>query len=217
MDGDRKLVQIIDAAHAESAGKAGAWLVCRPGCAACCMGPFAITPLDAVRLRRGLAELEPERAARVVERARGSIRRLEREFPGDTTARVLAEDGAADNEPCPALDPATSTCDLYAARPVTCRQFGPPLRFEGEETGVCELCFDGATPEQIEACSVVIGDRGLETRLIAELPSAGETLVAYALAATRPSRRAARTMPPRTATSSPSRESDISMPSDGNM
>ena len=70
---DGELVQIVDAALAEATRKAGAWLVCRPGCMECCIGPFAITQLDAVRLREGLAELErsqPERAAQVRRRAR---------------------------------------------------------------------------------------------------------------------------------------------------
>ena len=66
---DHQLVQIVDAAMAEAARKAGTWLACRPGCAECCIGPFSITLLDAQRLRRGLSELDvtdPERAGRVL-------------------------------------------------------------------------------------------------------------------------------------------------------
>ena len=68
MQGDAGLIQIVDAALAEAVRKSGHWLLCRPGCAECCMGEFPITQLDAARLREGLAELEtrePERAARV--------------------------------------------------------------------------------------------------------------------------------------------------------
>lgn len=132
-----ELIQIVDAALAESARKAGGWLVCRPGCCKCCMGPFPISPLDAQRLREGLADLEsqdPERAARVLDRARTSTE--------------------ADDKPCPALDPDTGTCDLYAARPLTCRTFGPPVRCRSGALAICELCFDGATEEEIEACIV---------------------------------------------------------------
>ena len=53
---DRELIQIVDAAMAEAARLGGAWLVCRPGCAECCLGPFPITQLDARRLREGLAD-----------------------------------------------------------------------------------------------------------------------------------------------------------------
>ena len=163
MSGDEALIQIVDAALAEAARKSGAWLVCRPGCTECCLGPFPITQLDARRLREGLAELESrdrQRAARVRERARQAVARIRPDFPGDAATGVLGEDeeaeeqfaALADDQPCPALDPATGTCDLYAARPITCRIFGPPVRCGSEAVGVCELCFQGASDEEIAAC-----------------------------------------------------------------
>jgi len=176
MTGDQELIQIVDAAVAEAARKSGAWLVCHAGCAQCCIGPFPITAFDARRLREGLSGLEatdPERAARVRARATEAVRCLERDYPGDTVARVLGEDDAAENEPCPALDPETQMCDLYAARPITCRMFGPPVRFAGESLAVCELCYEGATPEQVAACEVEIDTK--------EFGDPGETIVAYAL------------------------------------
>src|ERR1051325_4396535 len=118
MPGDLALIQIVDSALAEAARKAGAWLACRPGCYQCCIGAFRITARDAQRLRAGLESLDAERAARVHRRARESAERLARDCPGDPLARVLAEDEAGENEPCPALDPETGTCDLYDARPV---------------------------------------------------------------------------------------------------
>lgn len=180
MPSDSDLIQIVDAALAQAARLAGPWLACRPGCAECCIGPFAITPLDARRLREGLAELEvrdAERAARVRSRAAESAARLRREYP--TVAEILAIDEAGEDEPCPALDPETRTCDLYAARPITCRTFGPPLRFNGESLAVCELCFEGATPEQIAGCEVEIAPQ-----LLAELEAPCDTIVAFALSAT---------------------------------
>jgi Fe-S-cluster containining protein len=171
MKEDRELIQIVDAALAEATRKSGAWLVCRPGCCECCMGPFAITQSDAERLRRGLAELElndPARAERVRQRAREAAARLpevdERGF--EAWLDALPED-----DPCPVLDPETGTCDLYTARPVTCRVFGPPIRWGGDAVGVCELCFDGASDEEIAAC---------EVRLDIE-ESAGDTVIALAL------------------------------------
>ena len=162
---DARLVQIVDAAFAEAARKSGAWLVCRPGCTQCCYGEFAITALDAWRLKLGLAELEatdPERAMRVRGRARIAV--------------AAADEDAA----CPALDIETGTCDLYAARPITCRVFGPPLRCGEEAVGVCELCYDGATDEEIAACEVDIDPENLEEALLAKLEP-GETTVAEAL------------------------------------
>src|SRR5215471_2214993 len=108
--GDVVLVQIVDAALAEAARKSGPWLVCRPGCIQCCIGPFAITQLDAWRLQRALADLaqaDPARANRVRERAHASIARLPCEFPGDPVTGLLASDEfpvSMDDEPCPALD-----------------------------------------------------------------------------------------------------------------
>ena len=186
MSGDEALIRIVDAAMAEAARLSGPWLVCRPGCNSCCMGPFPITQLDARRLREGLAELErsdPQRAARVRERALQAIARISPDFPGDAATGLLGEDEDAgkrfdalpDDGPCPALDPAAGTCDLYAARPITCRIFGPPVRSGSPALGVCELCFQGASDEQIAACQVEIDLEALES------DAPGQTIVAFAL------------------------------------
>ena len=192
MNFDRELVQIVDAAIAEAARRSGPWLACRLGCNECCMGPFAITPLDVRRLRQGLAELDirdPERAGRVRVRAKESVARISREFPQDPVATVLTVDGAMDQEPCPALDPDTGGCDLYAARPIPCRTFGPALRFgsepDNESLAVCELCYHGATDRQIANCAVDL-DLRLEAELLEQLARGSsahaDTLVAFALA-----------------------------------
>ncbi len=198
---DSELVQITDSALAETTRKSGNWLVCRPGCTQCCIGPFAINQLDVVRLRQGLAGLEqsdPQRASRVRERAKHSVTRLTQlpgGFPGDLATGILDEGedaerrfdqftDLADNEPCPVLDPETGTCDLYSARPMTCRVFGPPIRSEGG-LGVCELCFRGATDEEIAACEMPVDPDGLEPTLLQELEHAtgfrGETIIAFCL------------------------------------
>lgn len=198
--GDRTLVQILDSALAEAARKSGEWLACRPGCTECCMGPFPITQLDAFRLRGGLAELavrDPERAARVRERARDAVARLSHDFPGDVFTGVLDENEDAgerfatfaEDEPCPALDPATGTCDLYAARPVTCRMFGPAVR-AGDALGVCELCYEGAGEAEIAACAVTPDPGGVEDAILEEFAETtgrrGQTIVAFALAISGP-------------------------------
>ena len=191
MNLDRGLVQIVDAALAEAARRSGSWLACRLGCCECCLGPFAITPLDAVRLRDGLVDLEardPGRAGRVRARAAASAARILQEFPVDPVASVLAADDAMEQEPCPALDPSTGGCDLYAARPITCRTFGPALRFrsgpEDQSLAVCELCYRGATDSQIAACAVEL-DLQPETEILQQLERAtgarADTLVAFAL------------------------------------
>ena len=195
--GDLALVQIVDTALAEATLKSGPWLVCRLGCTQCCIGPFPITQLDARRLRLGLAELEtrdPERAGCVRDRARESVARISADFPGDPATGLLAEgteaeerfSGFANDEPCPALDPKTGACDLYDARPITCRAFGPPVRCGSEAVGICELCFEGASDAEIAACEVEIDSGDLESSLVEELEQTtgarGNTIVAFCLA-----------------------------------
>ena len=193
--GDQKLVQIIDSALADTARRSGEWLVCKLGCTQCCMGAFTINQLDALRLQRGLAELEmadPARAAQVRERAHASIARFSQDFPGDRTTGIL-DDGEtaealfeefANDEPCPVLDPQTGMCDLYAARPLTCRVFGPPVQSEGG-LGVCELCYHGASQEEIAACEMTVDTEGVEPALLDELERStgrrGRTIVAFAV------------------------------------
>ncbi len=195
---DSTLIQIVDAALADARHRSGEWLACRPGCTQCCVGVFAINQLDAVRLQRGFADLEktdPQRAGRIRERARDSIQRLAADFPGNPKMGVIDEgvfdEGSeaqarfaefANDEPCPVLDPETGLCDLYDARPMTCRTFGPPVRSESG-LGVCELCFHGATDEQIAKCEMVADPDDLESKLLRKLEKTrgprGQTIVAF--------------------------------------
>jgi Fe-S-cluster containining protein len=192
---DQALVQIVDSALADSARRSGEWLACSPGCTQCCIGVFPINSLDAARLREGLKSLEgsaPQRAARVRQRAREGVSRLAKEFPGDPTSGLLDESDEAErrfadfanDEPCPALDPETGLCELYESRPMTCRVFGPPVRSE-EGLGVCELCFQGATDQEIAACEMNPDPGDLESALVEELEKAtgarGQTIVAFCL------------------------------------
>jgi Fe-S-cluster containining protein len=192
MAADQQLVQIVDATTADAARRSGHWLHCRLGCTQCCIGIFSITQLDAARLREGLATLDsvdPQKAAAVRQRASKSVRRLRPDFPGDPLSGQLDEsdpryEDFANDEPCPALDPATGACDLYDARPITCRVFGPPVRSE-DGIGVCELNFDGASEEEILAAELDTNWSPLETDLNSELEArsglSGSTTVAWAL------------------------------------
>lgn len=191
--GDGALIQIVDAALGDAARRSGEWLVCRPGCTQCCVGVFAINQLDAVRLQQGLARLEktdPQRAGRIRFRAQDSVRRLSAEFPGIAMTGVLDEGPEdderfaefANDEVCPVLDPATGLCELYEARPMTCRTFGPPVRSDGG-LGVCDLCFHGATDEEIARCEMVADPDDLESKLVWKVEKRpgprGRTIVAF--------------------------------------
>lgn len=195
LERDHELVQIMDAAFADAARRSGEWLVCRPGCTQCCHGAFAINQLDAARLAEGmeiLRQQNPELAAEIERRATSWIAEHGSAFPGDReTGRLGTSDAErarfdafANDAPCPALDPTTGRCDVYAWRPMTCRVFGPPIRSANEDglegLAHCELCFHGASPEQIEACEMHV-PHDLEQDLLDEIGSDNETVVAFAL------------------------------------
>jgi Fe-S-cluster containining protein len=184
--GDRQLVQIVSAALADAARRAGAWLVCRPGCIQCCYGAFAISELDVLRLAEGMQVLRrenPHLAAEIQRRATAWISEHGSDFPGDPHTGRLGDTDAdrdrfeenANHAACPALDPATGRCDVYEWRPMTCRVFGPPIRMgDGNALGHCELCFVGATNAHIAACEMPVPHE-LEEKLLQEIPAHGET------------------------------------------
>ena len=200
---DAELVQIVDTALADATRRAvkpdgTSWLSCRPGCTPCCHGVFRISALDAERLGTGLQQLtldDPHRAQAVRERARALAATLAPNFPGDPHTGALAPederwDAFADlpaaDAPCPALDPASGRCDLYAARPLTCRIFGPPVMNDGG-LGLYELCYIGAPEAAILHGELHLKHHALEEQLTAELDSCGpltsqnETVIPWAL------------------------------------
>jgi Fe-S-cluster containining protein len=218
---DTQLIQIVDAAFADSARRSGEHLVCRPGCTQCCHGAFAISPLDAFRLRAAMAELaasEPIQAAIIGVRARRYLTEYAPNFPGNKVTGILddsaeahaAFEDFANDAACPALNPDSGLCDLYATRPMTCRVFGPPVRSsaqpemdEDQEAGedpdegfaVCELCFTDATPDEIVAAEMIVPhaeeervlqallDEQLDEQKIEQPASSGDTIIAYCLLA----------------------------------
>ncbi|HEV8120551.1 MAG TPA: YkgJ family cysteine cluster protein [Candidatus Polarisedimenticolia bacterium] len=194
-DGD--LTGAVDAAIASAARKAGDHLVCRAGCSECCIGPFPINRLDVWRLREGLQELrerDPGRAAAIEARAREAVAALQNGFPGDPATGLLGGDEAAEDKffeehserPCPVLDPATQTCDLYAHRPIFCRSYGPPVTFNGRDLPPCRLCFTTSSPDAVEACRVEPDRDGLERAILSRLKrddgETRETTIAWAVA-----------------------------------
>jgi Fe-S-cluster containining protein len=195
--GDARLLRGVDQALAEGARRAGDQLACRVGCTECCHGPFPITLLDARRLAHGLEQLrerDPERAAAIERTGRAAVRALRRGFPGDPATGRLSEDEDAREAfftrhealPCPALDLQSGGCELYEARPLTCRTYGPPVRIGGEDLPQCRLCFIGASPRTVTLCRVVVDPDDSEDRLLRRLfregePAAAETLVAFAV------------------------------------
>jgi Fe-S-cluster containining protein len=172
-------------------------MACRIGCSECCVGPFTITSLDALRLRRGLRRLadeDPRRAQGVRERARRAVTLLAVDFPGDPTRGWIGGDDGSEErfetrharETCPALDPVSGACELYAERPMSCRTFGPPVRIGNKDLPPCRLCLTGASRERLEECRAEPDPENQEAALLSRAESqggpVGETYVAFALA-----------------------------------
>ena len=124
-NGDSELVQIIDAALADAARRAGEWLVCRPGCTPCCHGAFAINALDAARLQAGMETLrqtDPALADEIERRAKSWIEGHGGDFPGDPATGRLGEStksgngsrSSPTNQPAPRWTrrPAAAMCTL---------------------------------------------------------------------------------------------------------
>jgi Fe-S-cluster containining protein len=177
------LIQIADAALADAYTRAGHWMTCHPGCHQCCIGVFPISPADATRLRLALELADPATASRIRTRAAAARECLTPSFPGNpATGELFTEphheaafEDFANDEPCPVLDPATGTCDLYAARPLPCRTFGPPMPNDEGGLAVCELCFVDAPPDEVARCAVDA------TFLELEVDHTAPTLIAFAL------------------------------------
>ena len=196
---DRRLLALVDAATGRARAAAGADLVCRSGCTPCCFGPFAITQLDAWRLRDGLsalAETETDHARAVRRRAAAAVARQTPAFgagPPGIFATEAEEERfyeAFASDPCPALDPDTGACTVYPWRPIVCRTYGPPVRVGGDDLPPCPLCFKGAAPEEVEAAREPIEVGPVEDPLIArarqETGRRGMTTIAFAIAGEPP-------------------------------
>jgi len=123
-------------------------LPCRRGCCRCCVGPFAITGLDARAIRRGLDTLEPAVRDEVRSRARRQADEMAAAFPRlresasvddwqDTDLDDLAQ--RFSDRPCPALEAVDGSCRIYPFRPVTCRMMGIPVESGEMVLGACEV------------------------------------------------------------------------------
>ena len=193
--GDRRLLALVEAATGRAQAAAGAHLVCRSGCTPCCFGPFAITQLDAWRLRNGLralAEAEPERAGAVRRRAAAAVARQAPAF-GAGLAGIFATEAEEErcyetfpSDPCPALDPDNGACTVYPWRPVVCHTYGPPVQIGGDDLPPCPLCFKRAAREEVEAARQTIEVGDMEDPLIEQVEQEtgrrGMTTIAFAIA-----------------------------------
>lgn len=113
-------------------------LPCRPGCSACCHGPFDISALDAALVLAAVRALPPEHQAEVMAVAHDQVEEmahLEPDWHEPWDIAALGEDrfdalcDAMEDEPCPLLDQ-EGQCRIYGDRPLVCRMMGIPMETE---------------------------------------------------------------------------------------
>lgn len=195
---DSQLLRVIQDSLDEAFRRSGSWLLCAVGCSFCCTeGPFPITLLDAERLQRGwraLAAADPERAARIRNRADEAFAKIASlQYPGNTETGCLEGAGAEEDLyhnrfkgiPCPVLDLETGACQIYEHRPVCCRVHGPALSLDGSPIKPCVLNYQGASEPEIEQCRVDISPgRVAEAafeEFVAHGGAPGRTIISYAV------------------------------------
>lgn len=133
------LLHQIDAWHAAADRAHPGVIPCRPGCSACCHGPFDISIADADLVAKAIAALPEEVRRPIVVRATAQLEQMRELIPaleapwdvsslGDEAFDDLCE--ALAEEPCPALN-TTGSCAIYHSRPLVCRIMGLGLRSTG--------------------------------------------------------------------------------------
>jgi Fe-S-cluster containining protein len=129
----QQLLGELDTWFAKGTADAGPEVVlCRRGCAACCHGPFDISPADARLIAGAVAQLDPVVREAVRTRAAAQLAQYAGELPewrapwnieaiGDDAFDQVSD--ALASEPCPALND-QGECLVYESRPATCRMTG---------------------------------------------------------------------------------------------
>lgn len=179
------LLQQLDDWFADAVSAIGPDVVlCRRGCAACCHGPFDISPADAQQVAGALARLDPAKSEGVRQRALRQVEAYRTIAPGwkaPWNVDILSEDtfdricDALATERCPALS-ADETCLIYDDRPSNCRMIGLPIVTPQGDTieNACPIVatdaryaalpgvrFDlGSFEEQAERCDAVVEEYG---------------------------------------------------------
>ena len=133
------LVTKVEGFLAGVAARRSSDLACKRGCDACCHAWLSVSPVEAERVRAGLAALSAEQRASVRERGRRELarERLHTEsgtpepagFCSRAEPRASTEAGAP---PRCALLEDDGSCAIYGDRPLVCRSQGHALRYPAD-------------------------------------------------------------------------------------
>ncbi len=119
------LLAKVDGFFARVVERHGDDMKCNSGCSECCHVRLTVTAVEADAIAAMMADWPAERRA------------------------ALAANARASTDRCAALDPA-GRCLIYAARPITCRSHGAPIRLREGSLPVirsCHLNFTRTEPD----------------------------------------------------------------------
>ena len=110
------LVAKVDAFCANVSKQRADDLVCRQGCASCCLVELSVSRVEAEGIEQALEGLDDEAQDRLAARLSARLSKRQHAEQADTKPRciMLEEDGA---------------CAVYEARPLVCRTQGLALRY----------------------------------------------------------------------------------------
>ncbi len=121
----------IETAFKETKRKFPKEVRCRLGCDDCCYALFDLSLAEAALLQREFRRLPRKKRREILRRLEKYERDWTRQRPPVLTPFVLSTIKIR----CPLLNE-KKRCDLYHARPATCRLYGIPVEIDGE-TFVC--------------------------------------------------------------------------------
>ncbi len=130
-----RLAKTADAAFAKIRTDFREKVMCRHGCADCCHAAFGLFFVEAAYLRMRFQELDRKRRRAILARCAKSdlqLDRLRRKMAGAGSGTQAKEvDLSLMRIRCPLLSE-DQLCDLYSARPITCRVYGIPTSSGGK-------------------------------------------------------------------------------------
>lgn len=203
------VLQELDAWQAAARQAHPGVIPCRPGCSACCHGPFDISVADAALVAEAIATLPAVIRTPLLVRATAQLEQMREvceelaepwdvsrlsEEAFDAVCEALAE------EPCPCLD-TTGSCVIYESRPMVCRVMGLGLLAEegGEIPNACPIqdeypAYAGLPAQPFDLSAWEAGEATAMAAAAAQLgvDPGFETTVAGAALLTLPARAAPR-------------------------
>lgn len=141
----KELVRQVDLAFQKVQQEYDDCVRCKVGCADCCHALFDLTLIEAIYIKQQFDTKYPEEGREeLIEKANKADRQVyqikrqaHKDHQSGKTQEQILEELAAKRVRCPLLN-SQDQCDLYEARPITCRLYGVPTVI-GDQAHTCGL------------------------------------------------------------------------------